>query len=316
MAKRYKLKKKVKRKLKLLLILIIVVVGIYGISIYRYHQTNEYKLLKIGYTSNETKKIENKLTQKQIDSLLTEEKTNDTIIKLINQKYFLSKYLEKYIEYMDENREDDYKKTVSIVNAGGWRDPYKLTEKADISKGKAVLVNKYNLLTEDYNPGTIKTFSSEYAYGTVSAEEECYNAFIEMADAAKEDGITLLATSGYRTYEHQDEVYQEMRNYQGKIYADAYAARAGASEHETGLALDVFTYSATTDNFEKTDTYKWLIKNSYKYGFIRRYDDGKKDITGYSPESWHYRYLGKDLAKKVYNEGITYDEYYAFYLDK
>ena len=248
--------------------------------------------------------------------MLKEEKTDETIIKLIKQKYFLNKYLDKYLDYMDENRVDDYKNIVSIVNAGGWRDPYKFTENADITKGKAVLVNKYNLLTEDYNAGTIKTFSSEYAYGTVSAEEECYNAFIEMADAAKEDGITLLVTSGYRTYQHQEEVYQEMRNYQGKNYADAYAARAGASEHETGLALDVFTYSATTDNFEKTDTYKWLINNSYKYGFIRRYEEGKKSITGYSPESWHYRYLGKELAKKVYEEGITYDEYYAFYLDK
>ena len=68
-------------------------------------------------------------------------------------------------------------------------------------------------------------------------------------------------------------------------------------------------------NFAETETYKWLSENSYKYGFILRYPEGKEDITGYSYEAWHYRYLGNELAKKVYDSGLTYDEYYAYYLD-
>ena len=67
--------------------------------------------------------------------------------------------------------------------------------------------------------------------------------------------------------------------------------------------------------FKDTEAYKWLLNNSYKYGFILRYPDGKNKLTGYNFESWHYRYVGVELAEKVYNSGLTYDEYYAFYLD-
>ena len=88
-------------------------------------------------------------------------------------------------------------------------------------------------------------------------------------------------------------------------------------EDETTIEeSDISTKGIESSSIEKTDTYKWLIKNSYKYGFIRRYEERKAAITGYKPESWHFRYLGVDMAKKVYEEGITYDEYYAFYLDK
>ena len=68
-------------------------------------------------------------------------------------------------------------------------------------------------------------------------------------------------------------------------------------------------------NFAETETFKWLSENCYKYGFILRYPEGKEDITGYSYEAWHYRYVGKELAEKVYDSGLTYDEYYAYYLD-
>ena len=315
--KKFRLKKPVKRALFYIFVIIISFILLYkGISTYRYHRTNEYKLLQIGYTLKEANQIESKLKPSEVKELIEEESKDEDVLALVYEKYFMDKNYEAYKDFYHKNKDESWSDIVALVNVGAYREHYKDMEETDTSKGKLMIVNKYNSLSPDYKPESIKTFSSTYSYGEVKAEEECYNAFIKMADAAKKDGITLILTSGYRSNARQEEIYMEMRNTNGKIYADSYAARPGSSEHETGLALDIFTYSATTENFEKTDTYKWLIKNSYKYGFIRRYEEGKASITGYKPESWHFRYLGEDIATKVHEEGITYDEYYAFYLDK
>ena len=93
------------------------------------------------------------------------------------------------------------------------------------------------------------------------------------------------------------------------------AALPGYSEHQTGLAFDVMTSTSTTETFENTKEYEWLKNNAYKYGFILRYPKDKEDITGYAYESWHYRYVGKEIAKKIKEENITYDEYYAYYIE-
>ena len=111
-------------------------------------------------------------------------------------------------------------------------------------------------------------------------------------------------------------IYDEYKDLKGEEYADEYAARPDYSEHQSGLALDIITYGASGETFDTTDAFKWLQKNAHKYGFILRYPKDKEDITGYAYESWHYRYLGKDLATKVKKSGLTYDEYYAYYLDK
>ena len=90
--------------------------------------------------------------------------------------------------------------------------------------------------------------------------------------------------------------------------ADTYSARAGSSEHQTGLAVDINTASSRA-NFQNTKEYKWLINNSYKYGFIERYPKGKTNITGYKYEPWHYRYVGIEAASIIHEKGITFEEY-------
>lgn len=314
--KRLRLKKSVK---KFLIIAVIVVIGlIIGINKYKeylYHQTDEYKLLQVGYSDKEVADIQKKLTKSQIQTYIKEEKV-DYLDKLITEKYFMNKNLNRYMEYRRQNKSKSFGDIVAIVNVGADKDWYKNTTETDTSKDNLMLVNKFHLLTEDYKAEDVLQFPAKYAYGEVSARKDCYDAFIKMADDAAKDGITLILTSGFRTYEHQEEVYNEMRNANGKNYADNYAARAGASEHETGLSLDIFTYGATMDSFENTDTYKWLEAHAQDYGFIRRYPNEKEYLTGYEPESWHYRYLGVETAQKVKKLGITYDEYYAYYLDK
>ena len=226
------------------------------------------------------------------------------------------KNLDRYLDYIEKNSNLELKDVVSLVNVNRDKDFYKDLEVTDVSNFNEMLVNKYHALDKDYVAPDIVKCSSTYAYANNELNKEAYEAFKNMADAAREEGHVILILSSYRTYESQDNLWKQRKTAYGIKKADAYAARAGSSEHETGLAIDVAEYKDVNDEFGKTESFKWLQENAYKYGYILRYPKGKENITGYSYEAWHYRYLGVSLATKVYNEGITYDEYYEFYLNK
>ena len=213
---------------------------------------------------------------------------------------------------------------ITYVNIGLDREFYTNMEDVDMSDGILVLCNKYHILKSNYVPDLV----SLSGYGGGQMQREAASHFKEMVDAAKKDGISLKNVSGYRSYNTQKYLYNNYvkRDTQKYLYnnyvkrdgvakADTYSARAGSSEHQTGLASDINTASSSA-HFEKTKEYAWLIKNSYKYGFILRYPEGKTFITGYKYEPWHYRYVGTDVAKIIYEKDITYEEYYATYMLK
>ena len=137
-----------------------------------------------------------------------------------------------------------------------------------------------------------------------------------MFNDAKKDNVTLIINSSYRSYENQEETYNNYSTWYGKDEADKIAARPGFSEHQTGLTIDIMTYNSNRNNFEESDAFKWLNNNAYKYGYILRYPKNKEYLTGYSYESWHYRYVGKEVANYIKDNNITYDEYYAFFIEK
>ncbi len=314
-----KTKFKLKNKFKLIIVLIVLIIGlIYGGVRYKnyqkYRTTLEYKILSKGYDLETYKLIEEKLSKENLDYILEEDKY-DYLKKIIGEKFYIDKYLHKYLDFYSKNDKKSFKDIVSLVNVSATRPWYQDPIITDTSKNELVLVNKFYKLPDDYTPSSIKTFSKTYAYGEVKAEETCYKAFIEMANAAKKDDITLILTSGYRTKESQKSVYDDFKNKKGIEYADEFAAREGHSEHETGLALDILTYNAYTNTFKETKAYSWLQAHASEYGFIERYKEGLEYMTGYAPESWHYRYVGKDVAKAIETLDITYDEYYAFYID-
>ena len=320
MAKRkLKLKKKVRNSFVLFILLIIgIVIGVDKYKEYKYKQTNEYKLTQVGYTLEEAKFIIKKLNYDNENYFVNNDK-NSNLINILNEKYFLEKNLHEYIEYKAKNKKKSFSDVVAIVNVGANNDWYdnKTVKETDLSKGNLIIVNKFNYLNETYEPDNITEISLSCSYGSNKVSKETNDAYIEMAKAAKEDGVQLMANSTYRTYERQDEIYKDFYYSKGINYADNYAARPGHSEHQTGLALDIFTTgNSTTSNFEDSDAFEWLSKNAYKYGFILRYPKDKEYLTGYNYESWHYRYLGVEVATKVYNSGLTYDEYYAFYIEK
>lgn len=300
-----------------IIIILIIILTIFFINIYNYYNSPEYKLGKVGYSDKEIKVLL-KMDKSYVNYAI-KNKYEDDFIPLIKEKYFLWKNYKKYINYINKaykNKTVDYEKVVSLVNVGSINKAYTHTKKADMSKGYAILVNKYTFLPSKYAPNDIVAMSNWYAYPGNSIRKEVYSAFKEMSAAAKESKITLVVNSSYRDYATQKKIYDDYEDSKGIEYADKYAARPDFSEHQTGLSLDIFTLDSNMNTFENTDAFKWLNANSYKYGFILRYPKDKTDITGYSYEAWHYRYVGKDLAKKVYSSGLTYDEYYAYYLDK
>lgn len=154
-----------------------------------------------------------------------------------------------------------------------------------------LIANKTYALPEDYNPGV---------------QPEAEAAFKEMQSAAWNEGLNIWIASGFRSYEYQSGLYQRYVNRSGKEEADRYSARPGHSEHQTGLAFDL---NSIDDSFADTAEGKWVAEHCHEYGFIIRYPKGKEDITGYIYEPWHIRYLGKETAEKVFNSGLTLEEY-------
>ena len=130
--------------------------------------------------------------------------------------------------------------------------------------------------------------------------------------ALLEQGFEIYGISGYRSYDRQYEIYATNLINKGTRHTNLYSASPGNSEHQTGLATDINTANSS-DHFENTKEYEWLQNNAYKYGFIIRYPLGKEDITEYIYEPWHLRYVGIDLATKLYNDGnwITLEEYFG-----
>ena len=159
-----------------------------------------------------------------------------------------------------------------------------------------LIVNKTYSIPSDYAP----------ANGTITTDTQ--NAFNVMKAEASKQGLNLYISSGYRSYTYQKGLYQRYVSRDGKALADTYSARAGHSEHQTGLCFDLNTIS---DSFAYTDEGKWVAKNCYKYGFIIRYPKTKEDITGYKYEPWHLRYVGVDLATTLYQNDLTLEEYFG-----
>lgn len=177
-----------------------------------------------------------------------------------------------------------------------------------------VLCNKYNQLPSDFVPSTLVNVPREYHKDdgrTYLLQKTALDAFIEMAEAAKADGVVLIIASAYRSFSYQKTLYNNYAARDGVSKADRYSARAGHSEHQTGLAFDL---NPIAQSFENTDEFTWMSNNAYRYGFILRYKKGYEMETGYMYEPWHFRYVGLDAARQIFEEDITFDLYYAKYV--
>lgn len=266
-------------------------------------------LLEVGYNYNEINKIEDTLSSDSI-AMVIDSEYNKQLFDYLGLSYFKEDNLERYFNYYKDNSDMDYTDIITYVNIGLDNEHYTNVIDVDKQDDILVLVNKYHKLSSDYVPSDLEILSSKYAVGTQKLRKEAKDKFMEMCDVAKEDGINIKAGSTYRSYSYQQGLYNRYVNRDGKKEADRYSARAGYSEHQTGLAIDILNGKNEFID-EDNKEYDWLVNNCYKFGYILRYTKEDEAITGYQFESWHFRYVGTDVAMVIKDTGLTYDEYMA-----
>ena len=182
---------------------------------------------------------------------------------------------------------------------------------------KLVLVNKNYALDSSYAPSDL-VLPNVLALGheqnkTIYLREEASQHLEQLFSAAEQEaGLIFLARSGYRSYETQVSLYQRYVDQNGQEAADRFSARAGHSEHQTGLAIDVTADSVNgqlTTEFGKTAEGIWLKDNAHRFGYIIRYLEGRESETGYQYEPWHIRYVGVEAATEIYQNNCILEQY-------
>ena len=166
----------------------------------------------------------------------------------------------------------------------------------------------YDTVEPTYIDGVLlvnKEYALPRSYGD-GEDEAAYEALLKLQEGARQAGYSMPLMSGFRSFETQDKLYNKYVEEDGVAKADTYSAWPGHSEHQTGLAFDVGWVDL---QFADTGAGQWLAQHSHEYGFIIRYPEGKEGVTGYQYEPWHVRYLGVDLATKVYESGLCLEEY-------
>lgn len=246
-------------------------------------------------------------------------KINDLkILNNIDKKinYFNYDYIDRYISFKNKYTSLKDEDIVTRVNLNLDYPFYSNTSVSKDLNKIYILVNKYIYLPSNYVPNNLENISSKYALDDKLLVSDARINFEKMASDAKRNNLNIRAISAYRSYKYQEDLYNKYVKLDGKKQADTYSARAGFSEHQTGLVVDIDNINLSYEQFESTNEFEWMINNSYKYGFILRYPDGKSNITGYDYEAWHYRYVGKDIANYIHDHDLTFDEYYVRFIKK
>ena len=220
---------------------------------------------------------------------------------------------DRYLAYSDESGENAYN-TIVYVNLGidkeEYNEPYLVTEFS-----KDMLINKHFSLDKNFVPDNLVTISSEDSVDEgIKLNGEAYRAFKQMKSDMNKEGLDVLINEGYRSYSDQEELCDYYRNLYGDNYVSKYVALPGFSEHQTGLAIDLS--STSTRTFSNSKEYKWMLDNSYRYGFILRYDSRLITETQFNSEPWHFRYVGSDISNYIHEHYMSYEEYYAVNLFK
>ncbi len=283
--------KKIKLNLKVIDDIKPTIEGVKDITIYVNEEIDFLKNVIVKDNSHDDVKIEvngdydkSKVGEYQLSYVATDKSGNEEI------KYFKLNVEEK--KNLNENINVNENVSVGVTSNG-----YTIRKINGLYYINDILiVNKTYSLSSSYNPNGLLTIFMD--------------SFYRMQKDAINEGINFSIVSGFRSYYRQATIYNNYVNRDGKNIADTYSARAGHSEHQSGLAADV---NSLNQDFINTIEGQWLNNNCYKYGFIIRYPNGKESVTGYMYEPWHIRYVGNSLASKLYNGGdwITLEEYFG-----
>ncbi len=284
---------KLKKNIKIILGLLIIIIGIFSIFIFI---PKENKEVKSNQKTNKSNKDPFLIECKKIDYCKEEDK-------------------ERYQKYQEKNKDLSLEEVITYVNLNLDYSFYTQTKETPALNKDYILVNKYLYLGSNYIPENLESIPIEYSRSGMKLVATANKKFVEMASQAKKDGFPIIAMSSYRSYDYQVNLYNRYAAADGVEAADTYSARAGFSEHQTGLCVDIYDGKIPYTSFEESNSFNWMKDNAYKYGFILRFPKGKENITGYQYESWHYRYVGEEIASYIQKNNITFDEYYVRFIE-
>jgi D-alanyl-D-alanine carboxypeptidase len=253
-------------------------------------------------------KSSNQNVQKQYSDILNGQstETSDGDAEMIGDadKYSIDEILEnnKYsdaAQSSQETTEENDAADMSVFHKNDWN---------------LLLINKQHPIPDDYK------FDLGMITGSLECDKRVIPDLLSMLKQAKTDGISLVICSPYRSMNHQENLFtRKIDNYmkEGLSYMDSYKLSSqavtipGSSEHQVGLAVDIYSnsYKKLDASFGDTQAGQWLAQHCSEYGFILRYPKGKEDITGIEYEPWHFRYVGKGAAKVIMDKGITLEEF-------
>ena len=291
-----------------LFVLLVMVKSCQGIV---YNFSDECKIYKLGYPIEEAQALVAVLSDAQADSLIARQEHDTIAIPVIHARYFIADNFDRYLAYHKKDKTGaPLSNIIALVNIGADQDQEDCAVPCDTSKGQLMLVNGRHYLDENYKPDSLETFSMDYCYENQKAQRVVVDAFMELQKACKEQtDAQLMVNSAYRSYQQQIGTFKRNPN--------GYAARAGSSEHQTGFAIDVTSRQHPMRwPFDKSEEGVWMREHCHEYGFILRYPKKQSQIFGFAYEPWHLRYVGKEVAKRIHDEDITFDEYYAYYIER
>ena len=291
-----------------LFVLLVTVKSCQGIA---YNFTNECKIYKLGYPIEAARALAMVLSDEQAEAFIQHQEYDTIAIPVINARYFIANNFGRYLAYHKKDTNGaPLDIIIALVNIGADQDRESSAVPCDTTKGPLMLVNGRHYLDENYKPDGLATFSRDYCYEEQKAQRIVVDAFMAMQQACKEQtDAQLMVNSAYRSYDVQIGTYK--RNEKG------YAARPGSSEHQTGFAIDVTSRQHPMRwPFDKSEEGVWMRDHCHEFGFILRYSKKQSERLGFTYEPWHLRYVGTEVAKRIHDEDISFDEYYAYYIER
>lgn len=213
------------------------------------------------------------------------------------------------VVFSQEPGEPEPSDPTGVETWNGYYINYPNSQPANLRNDYLSIVNKQWKLDSSYVPsGLIDIPTSYTVYGNGSLVPDAYDAYLQMREAASQEGLILNVSNCYRSYARQKELYTYYLTIDSQEVVDTYSARPGHSEHQLGLACDFAADQLNIHSFTGTPEQLWMVDNAHKFGFILRFPQGKESVTGYQYESWHYRYVGS-IASEIKESGLTLEEY-------
>lgn len=282
-------------------------------------QTIEYLDDSLIVSNLESRPIPNRFSTEQREYLASFNLPDETLEQLTSSPKFNIDSMQTYVNILKSNRNYSVEYALNYVLYPNVKTNfYKDIVQVSHPDNLLVLVNKNYRLPADYVPNDL-VYLSVPLYRADTNNEANYlrkvaaDALSSLFNAAKQEkGYSLIARSGYRSYQTQVTLYNNYVITNGQQYADSYSARAGHSEHQTGLTIDITAKSVNeglSQTFGQSQEGAWVAQNAHRFGFIIRYLQGRTSETGYEYEPWHLRYVGVDAATYIYENNLILEDY-------